>query len=530
MATVRELVTRIGFNVDQRKLDNVNRSVKHLKTRLDDVSGSLLSTGTRLTAFATTAISYMGYGIVKAASDAAESASKLSVVFEGLETQTDKVIKNLVDNYGLARAAAVDLVGNTGLVLKGFGLQGDAALELSEDINTLAVDVASFRNVEGGAERVSRAVTKALLGEREMLKDMGIAIREADVQARMLADAQKGLTYESEEQAKVYATLALIMEKTKDDQGDFARTSHFFANQMRILSNRLLEAKISLGELILPEATKFVEYLISLIEDFNSLGDGTKLLILRIAGFIALAGPLLLILGGMIKAVSVLISVFTGLRTAFLFIKGIQFAATLTTIVTALKGVTIASLAAQASFLLIPAAILAVGAALTWVILKIDEMFPFLDSLVEAINYVFEAFMLGIPETIKEIGRLIQWIGELFGLLDEEKEVKVNAENPEMTPQERYKPISQRIAEGDTSAVDNFLATRTYGPEMTPEMRAMQTQSTNNVNVKSDIVVNVPAGTSEQQAAFLKQAAREAFREEYERSLQNAVVNNPELE
>lgn len=529
MATVRELITRIGFNVDQRKLDNVNRSVKHLKRRLDDVSGSLLGAGTRMTAFATTAISFLGFNLVKAASDAAESASKLGVVFEGLEDQTKKVIKNLVDNYGLANAAAIELVGNTGVILKGFGLQGDAALKLSEQVNTLAVDVASFRNVEGGAERVSKAVTKALLGEREMLKDMGIAIREADVQARMLADAQKGLTYESEEQAKVYATLALIMDKTKDDQGDFARTSHFFANQMRILSNRLLEAKISLGELILPEATKFVEYLISLIEDFNSLGDGTKLLILRIAGFIAIVGPLLLILGALIKAVSIAISIFTGLRAAFLFIKAIQFAATLTTIITALKGLSVAAILAQTSFLLIPLAIAAVAAGLTFLILKIDEMFPFLDALWELIGNVFGAFMLGIFEAIKGIGSLIRWVGELFGLLDEEKEVKINAENPDQE-EAKYRPLSQRIAEGDNSAAEEFLRTRTFGPEMTPEMRAMQTQTTKSVNVKSDIVVNVPAGTSEEQSAFLKQAAREAFKEEYENSLQNVLVNNPELE
>ena len=60
-----------------------------------------------------------------------------------------------------------------------------------------------------------------MLGEREQLKSLGISINQAEVDARVLANQQKGLTYATEQQAKAVATQQLIYEKSEDAQTAF---------------------------------------------------------------------------------------------------------------------------------------------------------------------------------------------------------------------------------------------------------------------------------------------------------------------
>jgi hypothetical protein len=59
-------------------------------------------------------------------------------------------------------------------------------------------------------------------------------------------------------QQKVLAAHKVILEQTTDAQGDFARTADGMANSQRILTARLDEAKIVLGQALLPVALSVV--------------------------------------------------------------------------------------------------------------------------------------------------------------------------------------------------------------------------------------------------------------------------------
>jgi hypothetical protein len=197
--------------------------------------------------------------LVKVSSDAQEAISKFNTVFRDVKKEAEVSAKSLATNFGLSSVAAKQLLSDTGDLLSGFGFTGSAALELSTKVNELAVDLASFTNYSGGAKGASEALTKALLGEREQVKQLGIAILETDVQARVALNTQKGMTFETERQAKAYATLQLAQEQSKNAIGDFARTSDQFANQIRILQGRFQDLAVSLGNNILPYLTPFVK-------------------------------------------------------------------------------------------------------------------------------------------------------------------------------------------------------------------------------------------------------------------------------
>ena len=147
----------------------------------------------------TFALAALGAGLYKSikffsesidvAIEAEETYNKFSVVFKDVDKEATKAATNLAKNFGLARGESQKLLSDTGDLLTGFGFTGEAALDISTKLNELAVDLASFTNVEGGATRASRALTSALLGETEQAKSLGIVIRQADVQNRL---AQKG--------------------------------------------------------------------------------------------------------------------------------------------------------------------------------------------------------------------------------------------------------------------------------------------------------------------------------------------------
>ena len=170
------------------------------QSRAKQFAGSAAKAGGVMTAAVTTPIVLMGKKMVDAASDAEETANKFKEVFKGIESQS--ALTELTGSYNLATSSAQELLSNTGDLLVGLGLSREQALKLSGDVVKLSADVASFKNVQGGTARASTALTKALLGEREMLKEtFKTAVLEADVKERAMQLRRRDRTL-TEKQAK----------------------------------------------------------------------------------------------------------------------------------------------------------------------------------------------------------------------------------------------------------------------------------------------------------------------------------------
>jgi hypothetical protein len=233
--------------------------------------------------------------IIKVSSDAEETISKFGVVFSSVGSEAERVAQNLADNFGLSSVKAKELLGNTGDLLTGFGFTGAAALDLSEQVNTLAVDLASFTNFSGGAEGASAALTKALLGERESVKALGISILETDVKAKILELTQKGMTFETNRQAKAYATLLIAQEQSKNAIGDYARTSGSAANQMKLFSQKMIDLKVSIGTALLPIVTKVITAINGIVSATTGAIEKFKDFLNTTAGIRAIAAAVFLV-------------------------------------------------------------------------------------------------------------------------------------------------------------------------------------------------------------------------------------------
>lgn len=223
------------------------------------------------------AAGYVANKFVDAASDAEETASKFSVVFKDVTKQADAVAASLAKNYGLSSDKSKQLLSDTGDLLSGFGFTGKMALDVSEKVQKLAVDLASFTNYSGGAEGASQALTKALLGERESVKSLGIAILEEDVKRQMQIMAAQGMRFATERQAKAYATLILAQNQSKNAIGDYARTAAGLANQKRLLTQRIHDLVVGIGQKLIPVWSAFTRIAIKVVERlterFSGLGN-----------------------------------------------------------------------------------------------------------------------------------------------------------------------------------------------------------------------------------------------------------------
>jgi len=223
------------FNRRMRKADRVVAKMSRKIEQYGAIAG-----GAFLTA---------GAAAMRMAIDAEETRNKFATVFKGVAHSADTMARELQMSYGLGREEAQKLLSGTGDLLTGFGFTEKAALDLSGQVQRLAVDLASFQNLEGGAKRASEALTKALLGETEQAKALGIVIRQKSDEYTALVDTAMKAQGVSLQQAKAMAALKLAVMQSKNAVGDYARTSDSAANQLKLLKTRLADVTLEFGNL-----------------------------------------------------------------------------------------------------------------------------------------------------------------------------------------------------------------------------------------------------------------------------------------
>ena len=194
----------------------------------------------------------------KAAADAEETASKFFTVFKNLTPQASKAVRTLADNFDLADSTVQKMLGDSGDLLTGFGFTQKAALDLSTQMNTLAIDLASFTNFSGGAAGASQALSALMLGETERAKALGIVVRQDSDEYKNLVSnlmETEGVTLL---QAKAMAGLQIATEQSKNAIGDYSRTSGSFTNASKRMNESSKMLKEQLGALVNEGVSPFV--------------------------------------------------------------------------------------------------------------------------------------------------------------------------------------------------------------------------------------------------------------------------------
>jgi hypothetical protein len=277
MATVGSL--KLDLIIDGKKaevtISNVEKDFDKLGNTGEQAGGKIESgfskakMGIMAAAGAITGLFIGMNKLVSIASDYNEANSKMLTIFDEMPDAARKAKKDLVSLYGMSNREAVKLLGSTGDLLTGLGMQQDAALDLSYATQTLSADLASFSNAQGGAEAVSKALTSAMLGERDSLKTYGIVISEAMVKEELAAKGKDKLTGLALNQAKAEATLTIAMRQSTNAIGDLARTQDSYANTQRRVANATEDVGLAMGGILLPIWNEFMLMLDDMFKALN---------------------------------------------------------------------------------------------------------------------------------------------------------------------------------------------------------------------------------------------------------------------
>lgn len=214
--------------------------------------GTVAAVGFGVAAAAATAAALAFVAPVKAASDLEESVNKSAVVFGRASGQVLEFANTSASALGQSRQSAIETTAAVGNLLTSVGLARAKSADMSIGIVKLAADLASFNNIAGGSEAVLGDLQSGLVGETEPLRKYGIAINETTVGLKAVQMGLARTTESVSEAAKVQARYALIVDATKNAQGDFARTSDGMANSVRIITATWQDFVAQIGGLILP--------------------------------------------------------------------------------------------------------------------------------------------------------------------------------------------------------------------------------------------------------------------------------------
>lgn len=188
----------------------------------------------------------LGKSAIGFGSDITEIENVVDVSFGSMADEAYKFASTAKEQFGLSELAAKQYSGTMMAMMKSSGVAQDAASKMSISLAGLAGDIASFYNID--TDTAFQKIRSGISGEIEPLRQLGINLSVANMEAYALS---RGITtsYNAMSQAeKVALRYNYLMSVTGDVQGDFARTSGTWANQVRLLTLNFQSLSAVIGQ------------------------------------------------------------------------------------------------------------------------------------------------------------------------------------------------------------------------------------------------------------------------------------------
>lgn len=280
------------------KTARFNQNIDKAESRIKNFSNKAKDLGRTLTTRVALPLAAAGGFAIKFAADMEESLNKVDVSFGESSQRVKDFADTTLREFGIAEGSALEMTALFGDMATGMGISQKAAADMSIELAGLAGDLASFKNIR--IDVAQTALKSIFTGETESLKNLGIVMTQANLDAFALSQGMKRQVSEMSEAEKINLRLAFVLDRTKNAQGDFARTSDGAANQMRIFSESVKELAADLGQVLLPAFTSIVTKLNNVLNEFKNLSDSTKELIVGLGVGAGLSSVLLFITGSVI--------------------------------------------------------------------------------------------------------------------------------------------------------------------------------------------------------------------------------------
>ena len=212
-----------------------------------------------------------GSQAIQTASDLEEVQNVVNVSFGSMANEVEAFAKTAIWSFGMSELTAKQTASTFMAMANGMGLAMKDGKNMSLQLTALAGDMASFYNVRQDVAQT--ALNSIFTGEIESLKKFGVVMTEANLSAFALS---RGITksYSAMSQAeKVALRYHYVLKATANAQGDFARTSGSWANQVRVLKEQFNQLLGILGKGLIQVLTPIVQVLNKLLSYLIAIGN-----------------------------------------------------------------------------------------------------------------------------------------------------------------------------------------------------------------------------------------------------------------
>ena len=292
--TIRDIGILFGYKVDQASEQKVEGSIKSLKSMASKVLGAVGIT------LSVAGIKSAIDGCVEVASSIEEMQNKFDVVFGDMRNEVDKWAQEYSDALGRNKNDIKTYLADQQNLLVGFGMTRQAGAEMAEQMTSLALDLASFGNMDETAS--VNAMTKAVMGESEAAKTLGAVLNDSTRAQAMATLGLKGTYDKLDQLTKMQVNYQAILQQSPDAIGDCQRSLDSYESTKKRYIAKLKEIKTIVGQFFLPTYQKI-------------LGIGTKGLTM-IRDWLQKLTDLTDKLGGSQRVLSVLAAAFTAMLVA----------------------------------------------------------------------------------------------------------------------------------------------------------------------------------------------------------------------
>jgi len=418
---------------------DANTEIDNTASRARDLAGSIGSamkqTGEKISGLGTkllpvsTAITGLGVVAVKSSAEVKAMNSQFEQTFGSLQSQASDAMNRVATESGIMQTRLQGVGTSIYAFAKSSGADSAEAMSLMETALRATADASAY--YDRSLEDTSESLMSFLKGNYANDAQLGVSCTETTRNAKaMELFGQKFNDLTEIQKQQTLLKMVTDAQALSGAMGQASRESDGFENVMGNLKESVKQASAELGAVLLPTVIKLIQGVTGIIQKFSEMDDGTKKLIVTIAGIVAGLAPVLIVVGKVISIVGSAITAFGKIKTV------------ITTVTTAVKGLGIALPAISAPVAIVIAVIGALVAGFIylwnncegfrnfwknlWENVKeiasnvVDSVVTFFTDLGESISDIWENIVEGVSSAWDTICNVVQVAGmfivELIGL------------------------------------------------------------------------------------------------------------------
>lgn len=283
LQVIIEAQTRAYYEELQKVQQQTKKATSAVERQTEKIKSAFGKIGKAVAvAFSVTALISFGKSCIELGSALAEVQNVVDVTFGAMSETINHFARDALEQFGLSETSAKKYTSTLGAMLKSMGIATNQAAEMSMEMTGLAADMASFYNLENDA--AFEKIRAGISGETEPLKQLGINMSVANMEAYALSQGITKAYNAMSQQEQAILRYNYLLSVTKDAQGDFARTSDGWANQVRVLTERFNALKAAIGQGLIAVLTPVIRVLNQLLAKILTVTDAFSNFISKITG------------------------------------------------------------------------------------------------------------------------------------------------------------------------------------------------------------------------------------------------------